>query len=234
MKLTSILRMILIVAIPLIVTVTLIAQPAIDRGTAEIGVIADFTVPGKTNLISLRIIGNTDQLILQNIANLLGYKLGAQPVLLGFSNGDAQIITDTGVGLDFQLPLMITNDGYLPIGALAEACAPYVSKLNIVYLIKGDYTYKGFENYQDADISYNVPAPNTTKNANTPIAFYRADVIIKKKNISAAKIPKNKIEKQKQQNVKILLLIFMLIIAAGAVTGIMLAKASAKHRQNKT
>ncbi len=232
MKNSSILRMILIVAIPFIVTAILIAQNPEDRGTAEIGVMADFTTPGKPNLISLRIIGSNDQLKLQNIANLLGYKVGAQPVLLGFSNGDPNIITETGVGLDFQLPIM-TNDGYLPIGPLAEACAPYVSTLKIVYVIHGNYTYKGFENYQDADISYNVPAPESANNAATPIAFYRANVIIKKKNISAAKIPRSKQEKQQRQSKVALLIVFLAILGIGVTTGILLARAAAKHRLNK-
>jgi hypothetical protein len=231
-KINSILRMILLVAIPFIVTVILVAQQPEDRGIAEIGVMADFTTPGQTNLISLRIIGSNDQLKLQNIATILGYKLGAQPVLLGFSQGDPNIITDTGLGLDFQLPVM-SNDGYLPIGPFAEACAPYVSTMKIVYVIRGNYTYNGFENYQDADISYNVPAPETTKNAATPIAFYRANVIIKKNNIVAANIPRSPKEKQKKQNKKILTIVFLIILTAGVTTGIILARAAVKHRQNK-
>jgi len=231
-KISSILRMILIVAIPFIVTAILVAQQPEDRGTAEIGVMADFTTPGKTNIISLRIIGSNDQLKLQNIATILGYKLGAQPVLLGFSNGDPNIITDTGLGLDFQLPVM-SNDGYLPIGPFAEACAPYVSTMKIVYVIRGNYTYNGFENYQDADISYSVPPPETTKNAATPIAFYRANVIIKKKNIKTANIPRSPKEKRKRQNKEIVIVVFLAILAAGVATGIILARAAAKHRQNK-
>jgi len=222
--------MILIVAMPFIVTALLIAQKPGDRGTAEIGIMADFTIPNKTNLVSLRIIGNNDVLILQNIANLIGYKLGMQPVILGSSNGDPNIITETGVGLDFQIPIM-TSDGYFPIGPLAEACAPYVSTLNIVYIIKGNYTYRGFEDYHDADISYTVPPPQTAKNAATPIAFYRANVINKKKNITAVNVPRNQQEKQKKQSKTILIGVFLIIIACGAVTGIFLARAAIKHRQ---
>ncbi len=232
MGLFSILRKLFTIAMPFIVTAVLIAQQPEYRGTAEIGVMADFTTPGTTNLISLRIIGSNDQLKLQNIATILGYKLGVQPVLMGFSNGDPNIITETGLGLDFQLPLM-KDDGYLPIGPLAEACAPYVSTLNIVYVVRGNYTYKGFENYQDADISYNVPAPETANNSNTPIAFYRANVIIKKKNISLKNIPRSKQEKRQQQSKSILVIVFLSILAVGITTGILLARAAAKHRQNK-
>jgi len=155
------------------------SAPTPQRGKAEIGIQSDLTLPAAPDKITIRIVDNTDRQVLTDIANTLGQRFNFTPLRMTFGSGDPQYIQDRGIGLECYIPVVPRQaGGYLPLAPFLEACAPYVSELQIVYFIQGPYAGQGYEPYKSRDVSLTIDSPEQT-NMGTPLAFYGLRAIIK-------------------------------------------------------
>lgn len=150
-------------------------------------------VDGSTlDQLSIRLVDNTDKGKLTAIATALGAKFDATPTEMAFKKGDPNFISDTGIGLNLELPVMPrTGVGPLPISPFVETFAPYVSRLRLVFFITGPYTYLGRqEPYEDADVSVEVKMPDfSADQVPSSLAFYGVDVIIKNHALQSFTLP---------------------------------------------
>jgi hypothetical protein len=156
---------------------------------AEVAVSADLTATSPVDFVTLRIPEATDRKQLSAIATALGTHFGTPPAGLSFNTGDPEFIADKGLGLECQLPVVPRQAAYLPIEPFIRAFAPYVSRLRILYIIKGPFTYRGFQQYhhRDVDISVEPPAP---ANALLPVGFYSVEVTIHNPHLAALNLPR--------------------------------------------
>jgi len=166
------------------------ANPALAaRGEAKIAVMADFTAISSYDKVSIRLVNNTDRALLTTIAGVLARELHTNATGLTFKTGDPQIIKDHSIGLEFSLPVVPRNEGYLPVAPFVTAFAPYAAKLSIVYIIQGQFTYRGFEQYQQPDVSFTVDKPEQITYP-VPFAFYGMNVMISNPLLGTMQIPK--------------------------------------------
>jgi len=156
-----------------------VAQPSPDRGRASIMVGADVFNSPDADKIIIRIVDNTDERLLANIAEKLGQRFHAKPTNLSYETYDTnEFITDKGIGLNFYLPVLPREQGHaLPLAPFIEVFAPYVSHLQMLCLIKGNYACTGYESYRNPEVKLKLEDPVPSNNA-LQTAFYgvRADI----------------------------------------------------------
>ncbi len=163
---------------------------AVTDREAQIAVMADMSANGPDQL-NIRILNSTDQDELRAIAAGIGDKLHAEPTGLSFTTGDPNYITDHSVGLDFLLPVVPRGEGYLPLAPIIEAFAPHVGKIRLLYIIRGSFTYQGYQEYRNRDFAVTVDPPEKTPLASgTPLAFYGVNAIIKNPSLKSAPMPR--------------------------------------------
>ncbi len=161
------------------------AQTAWERGTAEVGVIADLST-NRLDDVTVRIVDNTDTTVLAAIAQAIAAKLNTTPTDVTFAPPDPEVVHDHGIGLRCQLPLVSNRGGRLPIGPFVEALASYVHHIEIAYIIQGPFIYTGYEHFTRSDVEYTVDKPDqTTADAPQPVAFYGVHAIIRNSTLQA-------------------------------------------------
>ena len=158
-----------------------------------IAIRADMSASSATDMVSLRIVDNTDRTILSDIAGALAAQLHATAPDLTFKTGDPRFIKDRGIGVEFRAPVVPRGESYLPVAPFITACARYAGRLRILYIIQGAFTYHGFQQYQQPDVSFTVDKPEQIT-VPEPLAFYGMNVIINNPTPGAAQIPNYPVE----------------------------------------
>jgi hypothetical protein len=143
------------------------------RGKAFVAVNADISDPAGRDTISIRIVDNTDKAKLMDIVLALGVKMRTAPDDMKYAVGDPQYVEDSGIGLECTMPMVPRGDGYLPIAPFIETLAPYVSEVQILYIIQGPFTYRGIQRYEKNGVRVTVDPPESAP-AGAPVqmAFY--------------------------------------------------------------
>ncbi|MHB9131708.1 MAG: hypothetical protein ACYDBB_11550 [Armatimonadota bacterium] len=195
-----------------------------DRGSAQVSVITDLSnTKSNIDLVDIKIDGNTDKALLQEIVQAVGTKFGAKPTNLKSVSPDPQFSDDNGIGLDFNLPIVPRNEEYLPIAPFIEALAPYARDVRIVYVVYGEFTYKGIKTLKRSDVTITVNPPEIAPiGPGQPVAFYSVDVTINNPKLDAESIPKYEEKVTGQRPVWIGLLLLAGIFAILAVILVML------------
>ena len=187
-RMAGLLAMLCLLVLPALAQTDTPAAPA--RGEAKIGITADLTAGTPDDLVTIRMVDCTDRDRLAAIARDLGARLHAEPTDLVFKAGDPRFVTDSGIGLDFRLPVVTRGESYLPIAPFIDAFAPYASRLRILYVIRGEFTYRGFQQYDRPDVSFTVDPPTILPpELHTPLAFYGMDVKIKNPALGQVALP---------------------------------------------
>lgn len=160
----------------------LIAQGA--RGEAQVAIISILANPAPTDEISIRLMNRTDRETLERILQALAARFGAAPAGVKYTEKNVDNPDYAGIAVTCTLPIVPRGESYLPIAPFAQAFAPYVQRVRMVYDIKGDYAYRGYlQPYADRDLSFTVtPRINT---ANTTEAFYEMDINIKNSSLTS-------------------------------------------------
>ncbi len=175
--------------VSLLIGLAVMAWAAPDT-TANIGVSVDLTDPHLQDQVTIHIVGNTDEQTLKNIVYELGDKFRATPINLAWSVVDRGMVLDEGIGIDFQLPVLPKSEQYLPIAPFIEVMAPHVTRLRILYIIKGKFTYRGIQDFQSPDVQVTVDPPQKSPaDSPDPLAFYGISAIIKNPKLETVAIP---------------------------------------------
>jgi hypothetical protein len=160
-----------------------------NRGKAYVGVVADLASPTLVDQVNIHIVNNKDQQLLTRIAQTLGSKLKGTPTKFKFVTGDPAFVNDPGIGLDFSLPVVPRGESYLPIAPFIEAFAPYVSHLDIMYFIRGQFVYKGYQSFEQKDVIFKVSLPDvSSQQTDEPLAIYGVNVIIKNPSLTTVPV----------------------------------------------
>jgi len=157
----------------------------LGKGTAEVAVVADMTGSSPDH-VSIRILDRREKDQLLQIARAICTRLRTTPQQLTFSSVNPEMVKDTGLGLEFDAPVVPrTAQGFLPIGPFIEAFASQVSHVRIVYVVRGPFKYLGYERYSRNDVEFTVDRPEQTPvGTPVPLAFYGVHAIIKSPTIA--------------------------------------------------
>ncbi len=188
----------------------------------EVGIMCDLTnTASSLDVVSIRLPDNIDEKKLYDIAGVLGTKFKALPQNISIQKGDPLTIKDPGIGILLQLPVVPRGtSGVLPLSPFIETLAQYSTSINLVYIINGQFTYNGYEQYEDKDIKVEFPSPKIM-DGQVPAAFYGANITIRNQQLVTSNIPDVKIQLAKKSN-WLWTLIFGILIAGiiGALAGI--------------
>lgn len=195
-----------------------------QRGEAQVAVIAHLDQPAETDQVSIRLVGNADPKPLQDLALTLGAKIKATPLGMSYTTGDPEFIRDKSIGLEFTMPVVPRHDGYLPIAPFVEVFAPHVSELRIVYIVHGNFRYRGVNYYKRRGLSVTVDPPEVNANAPDPIAFYGIHVMISNPSLTSVEMPRYAAEANPWLRVLRVLGLVLLAGVVGAGIGILFAK----------
>lgn len=171
----------------------LVATPALAadlRGRANVAVMVDLAGNPADDAVTIHLVGNKDRAILSQLAGALGQKFRATPVDMRFVTGDPAFVADGGIGLDLTMPIVPRDEAYLPVAPFIEAFAPYAADLRIVYVVQGDFAYRGYQHYEDANVAFTMDPPEIAPNSPVPFAFYGMHVKIKNPSLTTLDISK--------------------------------------------
>ena len=194
-----------------------------SRGAAQVAVMTNLTSTNPTDVVTIRLVAHRDKDVLLRLASTLGDKFGNKPLYFSFEEPDPTFVADKGIGLNFQLPVVPRNEGYLPIAPFIETFAPYASRLRILYYVQGPFTYRGYQHYQHPDVSFNVMMPDPGPQTSVPLAFYGVDVMIKNPSLTTMTIPNYPTTPgtKKSRGIPVFIL-FALAIVIGVSGGVLL------------
>ena len=205
-----------------------------ERGRAMVAVYADL-LSGPADKVSIRLVDRRDKQALTEIATLLGTKFNAVPEKLTFQSGDPMIIEKEDLGADFFLPVVPRSERILPIAPFIETFAPYASQLRIVFIVRGPFTYQGYQTYQHPDVTYTVDPPDmSTAKLGIPLAFYGVNVNIRNPSLTSASLaPYQKPSHTRRGRLPVYLWL-LFAGAAGAIAGVILSRMLIRWKASMT
>lgn len=185
-----------------------------DLGQARISIYSDLN--SAEDDISIRILNNTDQSVLNDILDRIAYNFRRMPSNVTYLQGDPYFPEDTSAAIRFYMQIVPRQGGELPTDEFVMAVAGHASRMRIVYAVAGNSDFRLANRFSRDDVDFKASEPFINpQSATGKLAVYDADVIIKSPAVAAGPVAVKR--KRTHNRVALAIAIAIMIIAVGII-----------------